>query len=78
MPELPPPVVLESHNILKYTPPTGYENLIRLLTNLEHFINNDADEPDPLVKMAVIHSQFEAIHPFTDGNGQTGRILNIL
>ena len=61
-----------------YTPPTGYENLIRLLTNLEHFINDDGDAPDPLVKMAVIHYQFEAIHPFTDGNGRTGRILNIL
>ena len=61
-----------------YTPPTGYETLIRLLTNLEHFINDDADETDPLVKMAVIHYQFEAIHPFTDGNGRTGRILNIL
>ena len=61
-----------------YTPPTGYENLIRLLTNLEHFINDNRDEFQPLVKMAVIHYQFEAIHPFTDGNGRTGRILNIL
>ena len=61
-----------------YTPPTGHGNLIRLLTNLEHFINDDADETDPLVKMAVMHYQFEAIHPFTDGNGRTGRILNIL
>ena len=61
-----------------YTPPTGYENLIRLLTNLEHFINGNGDELQPLVKMAVIHYQFEAIHPFTDGNGRTGRILNIL
>ena len=61
-----------------YTPPTGYENLIRLLTNLEHFINGKGDELQPLVKMAVIHYQFEAIHPFTDGNGRTGRILNIL
>lgn len=61
-----------------YTPPTGHQNLIRLLTNLEHFINDDADETDPLVKMAVMHYQFEAIHPFTDGNGRTGRILNIL
>lgn len=61
-----------------YTPPTEYENIIRLLTNLEHFINDNADELQPLVKMAVIHYQFEAIHPFTDGNGRTGRILNIL
>lgn len=61
-----------------YTPPTEYDNLIRLLTNLEHFINDNGDELQPLVKMAVIHYQFEAIHPFTDGNGRTGRILNIL
>jgi Fic family protein len=61
-----------------YTPPAGYENLIRLLTNLEHFINDNGAELQPLVKMAVTHYQFEAIHPFTDGNGRTGRILNIL
>ena len=61
-----------------YTPPTGHENLIRLLTNLQTFINDNGDEFQPLVKMAVIHYQFEAIHPFTDGNGRTGRILNIL
>ncbi len=61
-----------------YTPPTGYEHLIGLLTNLEHFINDNGDNLQPLVKMAVIHYQFEAIHPFTDGNGRTGRILNIL
>ena len=45
--------------------------------NLEHFINDD-NGLQPLVKMAIIHYQFEAIHPFTDGNGRTGRILNIL
>lgn len=61
-----------------YTPPTGYENIIRLLTNLEHFINDKDDGIQPLVKMAVMHYQFEAIHPFTDGNGRTGRVLNIL
>ncbi len=60
-----------------YTPPTGYENIMRLLTNLEHFINDD-NGLQPLVKMAIMHYQFEAIHPFTDGNGRTGRILNIL
>ena len=61
-----------------YTPPIGHENIIRLLTNLENFINDQNDGLQPLVKMAVIHYQFEAIHPFTDGNGRTGRILNIL
>ena len=61
-----------------YTPPTGYRNLTRLLTNLKHFINDNNDGLQPLVKTAVIHYQFEAIHPFIDGNGRTGRILNIL
>lgn len=60
-----------------YTPPMGSENIIRLLTNLEQFINED-NGLQPLVKMAIMHYQFEAIHPFPDGNGRTGRILNIL
>jgi Fic family protein len=60
-----------------YTPPVG-ESVIRdKLANLEAFLYA-ADELDPLVKMAVLHYQFEAIHPFTDGNGRTGRILNVL
>lgn len=47
--------------------------------NLEEFINNpDMGELDPLIKMAIIHHQFESIHPFYDGNGRTGRIINIL
>ena len=60
-----------------YTPPEG-ENIIRdKLKNLEEFIHAD-DGIDPLVKLALIHYQFEAIHPFMDGNGRTGRIINIL
>lgn len=60
-----------------YTPPSG-EGIIRdLLTNWERFLHED-DELDPLIKMAVSHYQFEAIHPFYDGNGRTGRILNVL
>jgi Fic family protein len=60
-----------------YTPPEG-ENVIRnKLSNLEQFIHAH-DDLDPLVKMAIIHYQFEAIHPFEDGNGRTGRIINIL
>jgi len=47
------------------------------LANWERFIH-DADDVDPLIRMAVMHYQFEAIHPFTDGNGRTGRVLNIL
>ncbi len=62
-----------------YTPPQNPAEIVDLMTNLEQFIN-DADmcDADPLVKMAVIHYQFESIHPFYDGNGRTGRIINIL
>lgn len=60
-----------------YTPPEGEPRLRDLLSNWEAFANMSADI-DPLVRMAVLHYQFEAIHPFPDGNGRTGRILNIL
>lgn len=60
-----------------YTPPQGEETLRTLLGNWEVFLNTE-DDIDPLVKMAVAHYQFEAIHPFIDGNGRTGRVLNIL
>jgi Fic family protein len=60
-----------------YTPPEGEGHLRALLANWERFINEN-QELDALVKMAVQHYQFEAIHPFPDGNGRTGRILNIL
>ena len=62
-----------------YTPPQDHEEIVRLMNNLEQFINDDAlFDVDPLIKMAVIHHQFESIHPFYDGNGRTGRIINIL
>jgi Fic family protein len=60
-----------------YTPPEGETRLRELLANWERFAN-ESTELDPLVRMAVLHYQFEAIHPFPDGNGRTGRILNIL
>jgi len=60
-----------------YTPPAGEARLRDLLANWEHFLHEERDL-DPLVRMAVGHYQFEAIHPFTDGNGRTGRVLNIL
>ncbi len=62
-----------------YTPPQDYQTIISLMKNLEKFINDDElMDADPLVKMAIIHHQFESIHPFYDGNGRTGRIINIL
>ena len=60
-----------------YSPPENEERLRGLLANWERFIH-DRKDIDPLVRMAVAHYQFEAIHPFTDGNGRTGRVLNIL
>ncbi len=60
-----------------YTPPEGQDRLRDLLANWERFLHDDSDL-DPLIRMAVGHYQFEAIHPFTDGNGRTGRILNSL
>jgi len=60
-----------------YTPPEGEAHLRELLANWERFIHESGDL-DALVRMAVQHYQFEAIHPFPDGNGRTGRILNIL
>ena len=59
------------------TPPDGEQLLRDLLSNWERFLHGQR-ELDPLVRMAVMHYQFEAIHPFADGNGRTGRILNIL
>jgi len=62
-----------------YTPPQDYNEIVRLLNNLVEYINDDSlEDYDYLVKMAIIHFQFESIHPFYDGNGRTGRILNIL
>jgi Fic family protein len=60
-----------------YTPPVGQKLLIEMLDNWADFMHRNT-EIDPLVRMAVQHYQFEAIHPFADGNGRTGRILNIL
>ena len=62
-----------------YTPPQNYDEIMRLMTNLEQYINDSSiQDCDPLIKMAVIHFQFESVHPFYDGNGRTGRIINIL
>lgn len=62
-----------------YTPPQNIEEIKDLMTNLEKYINDDVlEDVDPLIKMAIIHHQFESIHPFYDGNGRTWRIINIL
>lgn len=74
------PVTIKNDNTgeVLYTPPDNEKIIRDLLKNLEDFINNHDDTIDPLVKMAVFHYQFEAIHPFLDGNGRVGRILMIL
>jgi Fic family protein len=62
-----------------YIPPQDYDSIITHMNNLEVFINDsEISDVDPLIKMAIIHHQFESIHPFYDGNGRTGRIINIL
>lgn len=62
-----------------YTPPQDHATIVALMSDLERFINDDqAYDADPLIKMALIHHQFESIHPFYDGNGRTGRIVNVL
>jgi Fic family protein len=62
-----------------YTPPQDHATIVTGMGNLERFINeDDLYDADPLIKMALIHHRFESIHPFYDGNGRTGRILNVL
>ena len=60
-----------------YTPPEGEDRIRDKLANWERYIH-DAEDIDPLIRLAIMHYQFEAIHPFSDGNGRTGRILNLL
>ena len=62
-----------------YTPPQDPTEIVALMRDLERFVNEaDLFDADPLIKMALIHHQFESIHPFYDGNGRTGRIVNVL
>ena len=62
-----------------HVPPQSEEEILMYLSNLEQYINYpDIENIDPLIKMAIIHYQFESIHPFYDGNGRTGRLINIL
>lgn len=63
----------------KHIPPQKYDDIVRLMGNLESYINDDSlQDFDALIKMAIIHYQFESIHPFYDGNGRSGRIINVL
>lgn len=61
-----------------YTPPQEEKEIRNLLKNLEDYINENDDEVNSLIKIALIHYQFESIHPFYDENGRTGRISNVL
>lgn len=61
-----------------YTPPDNRDTILALLSNLEKYINDPQDDLDPLIRLSLIHYQFECIHPFPDGNGRTGRIINVL
>jgi len=76
---LPGTVLKASNGRIVYTPPQDHDTIVALMTDLERFINEpDVFDADPLIRMALIHHQFESIHPFYDGNGRTGRIINVL
>ena len=70
-------LVNDANQQVIYTPPEGEDVLRSKLANWERYIH-EAVEIDPLIRLAVMHYQFEAIHPFVDGNGRTGRVLNLL
>jgi len=72
-----PGTTITSNNKTIYTPPEGEQVIRNLLKNLEDFMHGE-DDIDPLIKLAITHYQFEAIHPFFDGNGRTGRVINML
>lgn len=76
---LPGTALKRSDGVVIYTPPQDKQSIIELMDNLEVFINDDSlVDLDPLIKLAIIHHQFESIHPFYDGNGRTGRIICVL
>ena len=75
--KIPGTALARTNGEIVYTPPVGEALLRELLANWEKFLH-EATDIDPLIRMAVAHYQFEAIHPFTDGNGRTGRVLNSL
>ena len=77
--KLPGTALRDGSGAVVYMPPQDHAIIERAMGDLERFINeDDLYDADPLIKMALIHHQFEAIHPFYDGNGRTGRIINVL
>ncbi len=77
--KLPGTALKDGYGQTVYTPPQDPGEIVALMGDLERFINDsDLFDADPLIKMALIHHQFESIHPFYDGNGRTGRIVNVL
>ena len=77
--KLPGTALRSSRGETVYTPPQDPAEIVALMRDLERFINDaEGFDADPLIKMALIHHQFESIHPFYDGNGRTGRIINVL
>ena len=77
--KLPGTALKDGAGAIVYSPPQDTDTIVMLMSDLERFINDDAlFDVDPLIKMALIHHQFESIHPFYDGNGRTGRIMNVL
>ena len=77
--KVPGTVLKDGAGQVVYTPPQDANEITALMADLERFINDSAGfDADPLIKMALIHHQFESIHPFYDGNGRTGRIINVL
>lgn len=77
--KVPGTVLKDGAGQVVYTPPQDANEITALMADLERFINDSASfDADPLIKMALIHHQFESIHPFYDGNGRTGRIINVL
>ena len=77
--KLPGTALKDSSGQTVYMPPQTPSEIVELMGGLEHFVNDPELFPaDPLIKMALIHHQFEIIHPFYDGNGRTGRLINVL
>jgi Fic family protein len=77
--KLPGTALKDGAGLIVYTPPQDPADIVRLMGDLERFLNGEVPfEADPLIKMSLIHHQFESIHPFYDGNGRTGRIVNVL